>query len=132
MFHISCVGRLLLMFVSPTWRTITKSNDKALRFFGRSHSSLLRAHMLNSNCSRPQHETDLWDHNGSVMYLVANGSSREFYYQKPRTGMLEAGAHPDSLLFRGQINDGHFSGTAYLFNANCGQVPFAAQRTHSR
>ena len=32
----------------------------------------------------------LWDHNGSVMYLVENGASREFYYQKPRAGMLEA------------------------------------------
>ena len=61
------------------------------------------------------------------MYLVENGSSREFYYQKPRPGMLEAGAHPDSLLFRGQITDGHFSGTAFLFNANCGQVPFAVK-----
>jgi hypothetical protein len=69
-------------------------------------------------------EQTFWDHNGSVMYLVANGSSREFYYQKPRPGMLEAGAHPDSLLFRGQIDNGQFSGTAYLFNAHCGQVPF--------
>ena len=58
------------------------------------------------------------------MYLVANGSSREFYYQKPRSGMLEAGAYPDFLLFRGQIDNGQFSGTAYLFNAHCGQVPF--------
>ena len=40
-------------------------------------------------------EQTFWDHNGSVMYLVANGSSREFYYQKPRPGMLEAGAHPE-------------------------------------
>ena len=74
-------------------------------------------------------ERTLWDHNGSVMYLVENGSSREFYYQKPRPGMLEAGAHPDSLLFRGQLNDGHISGTAFLFNANCGQVPFAVKGT---
>ena len=29
-------------------------------------------------------EPTIWDHNGSVMYLVANGSSREIYYQKPR------------------------------------------------
>src|SRR5262249_55700929 len=58
----------------------------------------------------------IWDHNGSVMYLVANGPSREFYYQKPRPGMLDAGARPDSLLFRGQVNDGLFLGTAYVFN----------------
>ena len=69
-------------------------------------------------------ERTFWDHNGSVMYLVANGSSREFYYQRPRLGMLEAGAHPDSLLFSGQINNGQFAGTAYVFNVQCGQVPF--------
>ena len=39
-------------------------------------------------------ESTIWDHNGSVMYLVANGSAREIYYHKPRPGMLEAGAHP--------------------------------------
>jgi hypothetical protein len=32
-------------------------------------------------------EPTIWDHNGSVMYLVTNGSSREFHYQKPRPGM---------------------------------------------
>jgi hypothetical protein len=69
-------------------------------------------------------EPTIWDHNGSVMYLVATGSSLEFYYQKPRPGMLEAGALPGTLLFRGQINNGQFSGTAYIFNARCGQIPF--------
>jgi hypothetical protein len=72
----------------------------------------------------PEEGRTLWDHNGSIMYLVANESSREFYYQKPRPGMLEAGAHPDDLLFKGQINDGQISGIAYIFNAQCGQVPF--------
>jgi hypothetical protein len=69
-------------------------------------------------------ESTLWDHNGSVMYLVANGPSREFYYQKPRTGMLEVGVHPGSLLFRGEVENGQYSGTAYIFNAHCGQIPF--------
>jgi hypothetical protein len=75
------------------------------------------------DASRPA-ERSLWDHNGSMMYLVANDTSREFYYQKPRPGMLEAGAHPDDLLFKGQINDGQMSGIAYIFNAQCGQVSF--------
>ena len=44
-------------------------------------------------------ERTVWDHNGSVMYLVANGASREFHYQKPRPGMLDAGVRPGSLLF---------------------------------
>jgi len=69
-------------------------------------------------------EPSIWDHNGSVMYLVANGSSREFYYQKPRPGMLEVGARPGSLLLRGEIDNGQFSGTAYIFNPHCGQIPF--------
>ena len=69
-------------------------------------------------------ETTIWDHNGSVTYLVTNGSSREFYYQKPRPGMLEAGARPGSLLFRGEIKNGQYVGTAFIFNAHCGQIPF--------
>ena len=65
-----------------------------------------------------------WDHNGSVMYLVANGQSREFHYQKPRAGMLEVGARSGSLLFRGEIDNGQYSGTAYIFSPHCGQIPF--------
>jgi hypothetical protein len=69
-------------------------------------------------------EPTFWDHNGSVMYLVANGPSREFYYQKPRAGMMEVGARPGSLLFRGGIDNEQYSGTAYIFNPHCGQIPF--------
>jgi hypothetical protein len=70
------------------------------------------------------HEPTFWDHNGSVMYLVENGASLELYYQKPRPGMLDAGAHSGSLLFRGEINNGQYLGTAYIFNPNCGPIPF--------
>jgi len=69
-------------------------------------------------------EPTIWDHNGSVMYLVANGSSREIYYQKPRAGMLDAGARPGSLLFRGEVNNGQYLGTGYIFNLHCGPIPF--------
>jgi hypothetical protein len=81
------------------------------------------AHAQPQNPS-PSSPPTLWDHNGSVAYLIANGSSREFYYQKPRPGMMEVGARPGSLLFRGQINGGQYSGTAYIFNLRCGLVPF--------
>jgi hypothetical protein len=70
------------------------------------------------------HEPTIWNHNGSVMYLVANGQSREFYYQNPRAGMLEVGARPGSLLFRGEIDGGQYAGTAYIFSPHCGQIPF--------
>jgi len=69
-------------------------------------------------------EPTIWDHNGSVMYLVANGQSREFHYQKPRAGMLDVGARPGSLLVRGEIDNGQYSGTAYIFSPHCGQIPF--------
>jgi hypothetical protein len=69
-------------------------------------------------------ESTIWDHNGSVVYLVANGSLREIYYQKPRPGMLDAGARPGSLLFRGEVNTGQYLGTAYIFSLHCGPIPF--------
>ncbi len=69
-------------------------------------------------------ESMIWDHNGSVMYLVVNGSSREIYYQKPRPGMLDAGARPGCVLFRGEVSNGQYLGTAYIFNPHCGPIPF--------
>ena len=72
-------------------------------------------------------ESTSWDHNGSVMYLVANGQSRELHYQKPRAGMLEVGARPGSLLFRGEADQAEYSGTAYFFSPHCGQIPFSVK-----
>jgi hypothetical protein len=78
----------------------------------------------NAQAQTTSPEPAIWDHHGSVMYLVESGSSREFHYQKPRPGMLEAGARPGSLLFRGQVDNGQYAGTAYLFNPHCGAIPF--------
>jgi hypothetical protein len=76
-------------------------------------------------------EPTLWDHNGSVMSLVAKGSSREFYYQKPRPGMLEAGAKPGSLLFRGEVSNGQYSGMAFIFNPLAGRFRFKSREQFS-
>jgi hypothetical protein len=65
-----------------------------------------------------------WTHNGSSLYLVANGKSRELYYDKPKPGMLAAGARPGSLLFSGTYANGRYSGTAYIFNKRCGTVAY--------
>ena len=81
----------------------------------------------NAQTQTKSHEPTIWDHNGSVMYLAESGSSREFHYQKPRPGMLEAGARPGSLLFRGQVDNGQYSGTAYIFDPRCGAIPFQAR-----
>ena len=69
-------------------------------------------------------EPTTWDHNGSVMSLVENGSSREFRYQKPRPGMLEAGARPGSLLFRGQSTTDNTPEQHIFYNPHCGAIPF--------
>lgn len=63
----------------------------------------------------------LWNHSGSVISLLANGSLREFYYEEPRPGMLEAGARPGALLFRGRSVNGRYIGIAFIFDPRCGQ-----------
>jgi uncharacterized protein YecT (DUF1311 family) len=62
--------------------------------------------------------------NGSTVYLVADGAKREFHYDQPRPGMLEAGAQPGSLLFTGRSMNGRYFGTAYIFSSECGQIPY--------
>jgi gag-polyprotein putative aspartyl protease len=69
-------------------------------------------------------EPTLWSHNGSVLYLLAKGTSREFRYKEPRRGMLQVGAYPGVLLFSGQSNTHQYSGTAFIFNSRCGQLPY--------
>ena len=70
------------------------------------------------------HAASLWDHNGSTVYLVADGTTREFHYDQPRPGMLQAGARSGSLLFTGRSISGRYRGTAYIFNRECGQIPY--------
>ncbi len=70
-------------------------------------------------------EPSLWDHNGSVVSLVAQGSSREFRYKEPRPGMLEAGARPGFVLFRGKVENGQYTGMAFMFDRRCGQISYA-------
>ena len=70
-------------------------------------------------------ESSLWDHNGSVVSLFAQGSAREFRYKEPRPGMVEVGARPGALLFRGKVENGQFSGMAFTFDRRCGQLSYA-------
>jgi uncharacterized protein DUF4189 len=65
-----------------------------------------------------------WEHNGSTVYLMADGANREFRYNQPRPGMLEAGAQPGSLLFTGRSGGGRYVGTAYIFHPDCDQFPY--------
>jgi len=77
-----------------------------------------------SEGSHSSPEPTLWDHGGSVVYLIANGSMREFHYKEPRQGMLDAGARRGSLLFRGKSENGQYVGTAFIFDRRCGQFPY--------
>ena len=82
----------------------------------------IRSTILGQSETLPQ--PTLWEHNGSIVYLVANGSSRELYYKEPRQGMVEAGARLGSLLFHGKSVRGKYIGTAFIFNSRCGQYPY--------
>jgi hypothetical protein len=70
-------------------------------------------------------EPSLWDHNGSVVSLIAQGSAREFHYKEPRPGILDAGARPGAVLFRGKVMNGQYSGAAFMFDRRCGQISYA-------
>lgn len=65
-----------------------------------------------------------WDHNDSVMVLVADGARRRFYYHRPRPGMAEAGARSGSLLFDGVRRGNTYSGTATIFAGACGTYTY--------
>lgn len=74
-------------------------------------------------CSATAASADsLWNHNGSIMHLVENGTKLEIYYAEPRQGMMEAGVKPGTLFFDGErIGDDYF-GTARVFSSKC-QTP---------
>ena len=65
-----------------------------------------------------------WNHNGSIMYLLVSGNTREFYYDKPRQGLIDEGVRPGTLLFSGTVSGDRYEGTAYLFSARCGSRPY--------
>lgn len=66
-----------------------------------------------------------WMHNESALNLVAQGNVRKFYYRTPSRLMTELGVSSGTLLFDGRRSGGEYSGTAYVFNRDCGAVGFA-------
>jgi hypothetical protein len=62
-----------------------------------------------------------WDHNGSRMGLVAQGTQRQFHYVVPRTALAERGVTPGTLLFEGERIGNRYAGTARIFaTPQCG------------
>lgn len=70
-----------------------------------------------------------WNHNGSLMKLIADGARRQFVYDAPRDGMLAQGVAPGTLLFEGTRSGSAYNGTAYIFSKNCGARPYAVSGT---
>lgn len=64
-------------------------------------------------------EASYWNHNGSVMWLSADGNSREFYYDQPSKTMRGAGVVSGTLLFNGYRQGNRYYGTARRFSKYC-------------
>jgi hypothetical protein len=64
----------------------------------------------------------LWEHNGSLLRLRADGRRREFVYLQTRAGVP---ARPGDVLFDGERNGSAYRGTAYLFSSQCGRIGYA-------
>jgi len=62
-----------------------------------------------------------WDHNGSVVRLVAEGNQRFIYYESPRPGIAAQGVRPGTLLFDGRRIGDSYVGTARVFSRYCAQ-----------
>jgi len=71
-----------------------------------------------------QQPPSLWHHNGSTLHLVASGQKREFYYEEPRAGMVQAGARKGSLLFSGVAKANRYIGTAFIYHPQSGTFSY--------
>lgn len=66
-----------------------------------------------------------WDHNGSLMGLIANGAARSFVYLEPRTALVDRGVTRGTTLFEGQRTGNSYQGTAKIFRgATCGSFTY--------
>lgn len=65
-----------------------------------------------------------WNHNGSTMKLVADGSRRRFLYEDPKAVLREVGVDSGTLLFDGTRTGNSYTGTARLFSPRCGVVRY--------
>jgi uncharacterized protein len=68
--------------------------------------------------------SSLWNLNGSTMRLIANGRSRTFIYENPRSELVNLGATSGSISFQGEAINDQYRGTAYFFAPNCGQISY--------
>jgi len=80
-----------------------------------------------SQSARPALADSCWDHNGSLMRLVAQGKQRWFYYEVPRQAIRAQGVAPGTLLFNGWKDGNGYTGTARVFSKHCPGAPLEYQ-----
>lgn len=65
--------------------------------------------------------SSFWDHNGSRMGMVVDGTRRQFHYVVPRSALAKRGVTPGALLFDGVRVGNRYEGEARIFaTPNCG------------
>lgn len=65
-----------------------------------------------------------WNHNGSAMMMIREGSRVRLVYEEPREGMVRAGATKGSEVFSGTLSGTTIRGDAVIFNSRCGQFRY--------
>lgn len=67
----------------------------------------------------------LYDHNGSQMRLVEDGTTLRIFYEQPRPGIAAVGVRPGTLLFEGTLDDNlYLEGMTRIFSARCGEIDY--------
>jgi hypothetical protein len=96
--------------VNTPLRTEATKNDQAV----------LSPPMPSANSAPSQ-----WEHNGSIVYLTAEGANRRFYYDAPGAGLDAVGVKRGTLLFEGRKDGDRYAGLAYIFSQKCGPRGYA-------
>ncbi len=68
-----------------------------------------------------------WNHNGSEMEIVAEGSKRWIRYVKPRAALVARGVERGTELFVGERQNGRYFGKAYVFTSRCGPQAYEVE-----
>ena len=84
---------------------------------------LVLVSLLISFTSAPALSDSCWNHNGSIMRLVASGNQRWFYYENPKAVLREAGVSSGTLLFNGRKQGNYYIGIARRFSKYCPNAP---------
>jgi len=81
--------------------------------------------------SPAKNSSTYWDYNDSILQLIADGSSRKFYYFSPRAGLDPVGVKRGTLAFDGTRTNNKYSGSAYTFSRYCGPLAYPVTGTVS-